>query len=50
MLNCDIDAIAEVGIAYKLCRGINKDEKKGSFFINQAVELELDNMKEEFRS
>jgi len=47
MLNCDIDAMAEVGRFYKLGIGINKDEKKGAFFINQAFNLEMDNMEDD---
>jgi len=46
MLNCDVDAMAEVGIAYKLGRGIPKDEEKGSYFIRQAFDIELDLMKD----
>jgi len=47
MLDCDVDAMEEVGFAYKLGRGVPKDEKKGSFFIQQAFEIELDLMRSE---
>jgi uncharacterized protein len=50
MLNCDIDAMAEVGMSYKLGRGIEKNEKKGSYFIQKAVELEMDNMREDLKT
>jgi len=49
MLDCDIDAMAEVGIAYKLGKGIEKNEKQGSFYILQAFDLELDNMREDLK-
>jgi len=39
-------AMAEVGIAYKLGRGIPKDEELGSYFIRQAFDIELDLMKD----
>jgi len=49
MLCCDVDAMAEVGVAYKLGRGIPKDEELGAFFINQAFEIELDLMRDEIK-
>jgi len=50
MLDCDIDAMAEVGMAYKLGKGIEKNEKQGSFYILQAFDLELDNMREDLKA
>jgi len=47
MLDCDLDAMEAVGLAYKFGRGVEKDEKKGSFFIQQAFDIELDLMKDE---
>jgi uncharacterized protein len=47
MLDCDLDAMEAVGIAYKLGRGVYKDEKKGSFYIKNAVDIELDLMNHE---
>ena len=42
MLDCDLDAMAEVGKAYKLGLGIAKDEQKGSLFIKHAFNIALD--------
>jgi TPR repeat protein len=47
MLDCDLDGMEGVGIAYKLGRGVEKDEEKGSYFIKQAFEIELDLMESE---
>jgi len=47
MLDCDLDAMEAVGIAYKLGRGVHKDEAKGSFYIKNAVDIELDLMNKE---
>jgi TPR repeat protein len=44
MLDCDLDGMEAVGIAYKLGRGIEQDEEQGSFFIRQAFDIELDLM------
>jgi len=49
MLDCDLDAMTEVGIAYKYGRGVPQDDKKASYFINQAFEIELDLMEHEKR-
>jgi len=47
MLDCDLDAMEAVGLAYKLGRGVEKDEKKGSFYIQQAFDIELDLMEDD---
>jgi len=47
MFDCDLDAMAEVGIAYKLGKGVPKDEKKGSYYINKFYEIESDLMSSE---
>jgi len=44
MMDCDLDGMEGVGLAYKFGRGIHKDEKKGSFFLKHAFEIELDLM------
>jgi hypothetical protein len=49
MMDCDLDGMAAVGIAYKLGRGVHKDEEKGSYFIKQAFEIELGLMESEAR-
>ena len=47
MLDCNIDAMEEVGIALKEGKGVEKDEKLGSFYIQQAFDIELDLMEDE---
>jgi uncharacterized protein len=47
MMDCDLDGMVGVGRAYKEGRGIQKDEKKGSFFLQQAFDIELDLMNHE---
>jgi len=47
MLDCDLDAMTAVGIAYKLGRGIPQDEAKGSFYLKHAFNIELDLMNSE---
>jgi uncharacterized protein len=41
MLDCDIDAMAEVGLAYKLGKGVPQDDAKASFYIKHAFDIEL---------
>jgi len=50
MLDCDIDAMAEVGIAYKFARGVPQDDTKASFYIKQAFDIELDLMDKELEN
>jgi len=47
MFNCDLDAMAEVGHAYKLGLGVPKDEKKAAFYIKQFFDIETDFMRED---
>jgi len=47
MLDCDLDGMEGVGIAYKLGRGIPQDVEKGSFYLNHAFNIELDLMDNE---
>ena len=47
MMDCDVDGMMAVGIAYKLGRGIWKDERQGSLFIKHAFNIGLDLMDDE---
>jgi TPR repeat protein len=47
MLDCDVDAMMEVGFAYKLGKGVPQDEKKGSFYIHHAFDIGLDLTRDE---
>jgi len=49
MFDCNIDAMEEVGIALKVGKGVPKDEKLGSYYIQQAFDIELDLMEDEKR-
>jgi uncharacterized protein len=42
MLDCDLDAMYEVGCAYKMGRGVPKDEKKGSFYLRHFFDIDSD--------
>jgi len=44
MFDCDLDGMEAVGIAYKLGRGVPQNEERGSFYIKQAFNIELDLM------
>jgi len=47
MLDCDVDAMMEVGIAYKLGRGIPQNDAKASFYLKHAFNIKLDLMDDE---
>ena len=47
MLDCDIDAMAEVGLRYKEGIGVPKDEAKASFYIKHAFNIAMDLGEEE---
>jgi len=47
MLDCDLDGMTGVGIAYKLGRGVPKDDEKASFYLKHAFNIELDLMNRE---
>jgi len=49
MMDCDLDAMSEVGFAYKYGRGVPQDDKKASYYINQAFDIELGLMEYEKR-
>jgi len=44
MLDCDLDGMTGVGIAYKLGKGVPQDDEKASFYIGRAFNIELDIM------
>ena len=47
MLDCDLDGMVGVGNAYKYGKGIQQDVTKGSFFLQQAFDIELGIMNHE---
>lgn len=47
MLDCDLDAMAEVGKRYKEGKGVPKDEAKASFYIKHAFNIAMDLGEEE---
>jgi len=49
MLDCDLDAMTEVGFAYKFGRGVPQNDAKASYYLNQAFDIELDLMEHEQR-
>ena len=50
MLDCDLNAMVDVGVAYKFGKGVPQDNAKASFYINQAIDIELDLMDSEKKS
>jgi uncharacterized protein len=47
MLDCDIDAMAEVGFAYKFGKGVPQDDAKASYYLNHAFDIEISLMDKE---
>jgi len=47
MMDCDLDGMLGVGMAYKFGKGVPQDEEKASFYIRNAFNIELGLMKED---
>jgi len=44
MLDCDLEGMTEVGMAYKLGRGVPQNDEKASFYLGHAFNIGLDLM------
>jgi len=49
MFDCDLDAMTEVGLAYKFGKGVPKDEEKASYYLRHSFDIEMDLMEFEKR-